>query len=133
MAFVSQSEFAKMCGKTPAHVSTYIRRGKIVKSGKLIDTTFEINKILMEHWQREGGILTTSEIIETLGNPKLIKLPELEFEDPKPVAKKMPGVAEGDISAGSYALDRKIKEAELESKEINTIRNSILYKRPIKD
>lgn len=131
MAMVKQWEFAKMCGKTPAHVSTYIRRGKIVKSGAWIDTTFEVNKLLMEHWQREEGILPKdqtsnkdSQIPDIQKIPDIPQIPEIDFGKPKPVAPNKPNVDPGDPTSGSYQLDRKIKEAELESKEIK-IRQSL--------
>jgi hypothetical protein len=55
---VSKGEFAKMLGKHPAYVDTYIKRNQIVTcaNGKMIDITNEANVSFMRHIQRNNEI-----------------------------------------------------------------------------
>ena len=55
---VSKGEFAKMLGKHPAYVDTYIKRNQIVTcaNGKMIDITNEANVSFMRHIQRKNEI-----------------------------------------------------------------------------
>lgn len=45
-----------MCGKSPAHVSTYISRGKINVSGDFIDSDDPENFELMNKWRMQSGL-----------------------------------------------------------------------------
>ncbi|MCK4521991.1 MAG: hypothetical protein KAU20_05440 [Nanoarchaeota archaeon] len=41
--YYKQKEFAELCGKNSAHISKYISRGKIIRSGKVIDSDLPEN------------------------------------------------------------------------------------------
>lgn len=51
MALFKVGEFAKHCGKQPGHVSTAVARGRLIKSGKYIDTKIPENKLVMDEWR----------------------------------------------------------------------------------
>ena len=50
MPLYGQAEFARLLGKKNSFVSTYITRGKIVKSGDVIDSEVPQNKAIMQKY-----------------------------------------------------------------------------------
>jgi hypothetical protein len=56
MPLYSKKDFAKNCGKSPAHVSMAITRGKIILSGDYIDTKIPENLELMNKWRVAEGM-----------------------------------------------------------------------------
>jgi len=56
MPLYSKKKFAQLCGKSPAHVSTNISRGKIEVSGDYIDTDIPENFELMNKWREQSGL-----------------------------------------------------------------------------
>lgn len=47
MAYYSIKEFAELCGLEAKNIHVYIGRGKIVKTGKFVDDTNEVNKAFL--------------------------------------------------------------------------------------
>lgn len=56
MPLYTKKKFAQLCGKTPAHVSTNISRGKIIVSGDHIDSDIPENFELMNKWRVQSGL-----------------------------------------------------------------------------
>lgn len=56
MPLYTKKKFAQLCGKSPAHVSTYISRGKIVVNGDHIDSDDPENFELMNKWRVQSGL-----------------------------------------------------------------------------
>ena len=48
-------QFAKAINRSPQFVSTYIQRGKLVKSGKYIDLEEPVNKLWLQSWTQKGN------------------------------------------------------------------------------
>lgn len=49
MAFLKKSEYAKLCGLTTSNITTYVKRGKVIMSGDLIDDADPNNKSFLEY------------------------------------------------------------------------------------
>ena len=47
MAFYKQSELAKLLGKSQAHITMAVKRGKLLLSGDFVDDTVLENKIVL--------------------------------------------------------------------------------------
>jgi hypothetical protein len=50
------TQFANSIGRTYSYVQQYIKRGKLVKSGKYIDLDDPVNQKFVEKWQSKGGV-----------------------------------------------------------------------------
>jgi hypothetical protein len=80
MALLSRSEFADFCGKNIKSVNVYIGRGKIIPSGKFIDTKIPDNIIQMQKW----GVDPNGDISKIESPPT----PAPEKKSPAPALKK---------------------------------------------
>jgi len=117
MPFYSQADFAKLLGKKDSYVSTYISRGKIVKSGSVIDSTIQENIDIMKKCGVDvefiNGESKTRSKPPEVGPPKrIIKEKKINIAPPE-----YPSNAN---SGGQYQLDLDKKEAELEFKQVST-------------
>lgn len=119
MPFFSQTDFAKMIGKSNAFVSTYIKRGKIIKSGDVIDTKVQQNiDILMKY-----GVDVVS--INGVVSNQPGKERNVKVEKPQPIQqnekeRRIVAPEPPPNTGGQYQLDLDKKEAELEFKLVQT-------------
>lgn len=124
---VSKGEFAKMLGKHPAYVDTYIKRNQIVTcaNGKMIDITNEANVSFMRHIQRKNEIkeqqvdqpskkgyqkkTTTKKTTE-----KKVVIPQLKPLDYSPTdpSESNQGIYNIKIQKEQADLDKKLLDAE---------------------
>ena len=81
MAYYSQADFGELIGKPRNWVHEYIKRGKIIMSGEVIDSKIEINKKFAEKW-----IAKKSEV-KKKAPPKKLKSPNIS----EPVKVELPG------------------------------------------
>lgn len=108
MALHTVTQFAQLCGKPKGHISTYVKRGKIIKSGKFIDDTLRENQDFM----RSCGILEPVRAVEAVksqpdpGDPKPSR--------PIPAAPSVPAPTPSDT--GQYEMNLKAKDADIELK-----------------
>ncbi|MBL4810402.1 MAG: hypothetical protein JKY43_10155 [Phycisphaerales bacterium] len=112
MPYYTQSEFAKLIGKSNAFVSTYIRRGKIIKSGKVIDSSVRENSDMMKKFGVGDNVPASKK-----------KSKEIVIEKPKrnKTITSAPIISPPvENNGGQYQLDLDKKEAELEFKLVST-------------
>jgi hypothetical protein len=122
MALHRRSDFARLCGKDKNWLTQYIKRGKVILSGELVDDKIDVNAAFMEKWQSQ-----LTEIPEPIERPehkartKVIQAPGRKPKLGKPVDKLKPksfkDPGEFQYVSPLNQLDQKIKETELARKE----------------
>lgn len=118
MPYYSQSEFAKLIGKSNAYVSTYISRGKILKSGDVIDSTVQKNIDIMMKLGVDVDAINGATTKRPTKPPTVTKKPqETKKENSKKIDISPPPP---ENTGGQYQLDLDKKEAELEFKQVQT-------------
>lgn len=104
MALYTRKEFYEKCGIQKAHLNVYIQRGKVILSSEgLIDDTIEKNRIFYER--------------------QLIKLQVNGIPVKKTVTEEKPEAEKRTDNFNSkivFELEQKLKQAELEKKEVDT-------------
>ena len=118
MPYYSQSEFAKLIGKSNAYVSTYIRRGKILKSGDVIDSTVQENIDIMKKLGVHVDAINGATSKRLKKTPTVTKKPQKIEKETSKIVVLDPQPSEN--SGGQYQLDLDKKEAELEFKQVQT-------------
>lgn len=119
MAFYKQSEFAKLTGKSPGYISQYISRGKIIKSGKFIDSNVRENADFMLKWGAKDGdppVAKPAEEKKKSAAPVITIAAPVRTKQPPDISSEPPAADSG----GQYQMDLNKKEADLEYKEAQT-------------
>ncbi len=118
MALYTKKDFAGLCGVKTNYLAVLIKRGNIVLTGELIDESIDLNFSFLKKKREE--VLSKDKDpaapIEIKKAPQ-IKLPEVTD------AEKWESVTFGKKSAGNlgtYELDKQLKFADLEKKEVDT-------------
>lgn len=129
MAYLKKSEFAKACGVSPAMVTKSIKKGDLVptKDGQKISTTKEPNKTFYREHVAAKEAAEKEEAAQAKKNKKgSSKKPDPKKEnskDEKDQDKKDGKQAEfefnHELQRGKAELDYKIKEARLETMELD--------------
>jgi hypothetical protein len=117
MAYHIKARFADLCGIEKNKLAVYIKRGKVICSGDLIDDSLAINQEFIEKWQVKTGLreqeITVKEPIEQLK----IKPKAPNVQKPlAPLPRKIPNVQEPEFHFSGNQLDKQIKEVDLERK-----------------
>ena len=86
MPLYTLSGFAKLCGKSNAHVSVNVKRGTLIKSGDYIDTDIYENKKILERW---SGQKVEDSPIEKKVVPEKKAEPEKTKQAPKGKERKV--------------------------------------------
>ena len=129
MALYLPAHFAELCGKSRAHISTYVSRRKLLMSGDYIDSTVRENNEMMNKWIAEKNHKQYNDHQEAKANET--NVPEVKKSNKKvsPPAQKVlaapdvvPPGTPYDKDAGLSNLDRQKAETELELKRAR-IRN----------
>lgn len=118
MAYYSQAEFARITGKAPAYISTYITRGKLVKSGDVIDDNIEPNKGFLKKHRINPDLV----VVKKKDKKKTTKSkPPPKIEDPKTEDTTGPKIEPPDVDKdGQYELGMDKIKADIALKESNT-------------
>jgi hypothetical protein len=116
MAYHIKARFADLCGIEKNKLAVYIKRGKVICSGDLIDDSLAINQEFIEKWQVKTGLreqeITVKEPIEQLQ----IKPKAPNVQPPIYPKQKIPNVQEPEFHFSGNQLDKQIKEVDLERK-----------------
>lgn len=113
MAYHIKARFADLCGIEKNKLAVYIKRGKVICSGDVIDDTLDINRAFIEKWQHKTGAEKT--VHDPVISKPVGKIPKIE----KPVAPvpKTPNIqAPNEFMFAGNQLDTQIKTVELERK-----------------
>ena len=85
MSLHTKAEFARLTGKSKAHVSMGIKRKQIILSGDYIDDTIHKNKTVMNRWIHQSSKAKVGKIAPPVEEkpkaPKGIKPPSQMFSD----------------------------------------------------
>ena len=85
MSLHTKAEFARLTGKSKAHVSMGIKRKQIILSGDYIDDTIHKNKTVMNRWKHQSSKAKVGKIAPPVEEkpkaPKGIKPPSQMFSD----------------------------------------------------
>jgi hypothetical protein len=116
MAYHIKARFADLCGIEKNKLAVYIKRGKVICSGDLIDDGLAINQEFIEKWQVKTGMreqeITVKEPVEQLQTKP--KAPNIQ--PPIYPKQKIPNVQEPEFHFSGNQLDKQIKEVDLERK-----------------
>lgn len=107
MSLHTKSQFAKLTGKTQAHVSVNIKRKKIILSGDYIDDTIPQNKTLMNRWIKQ----TQKKIQKGLQSTEIKPDAPKGIEEPK---IKQENHFEGGLDAIKKQAEIDLKHAQIE-------------------
>jgi hypothetical protein len=113
MAYHIKARFADLCGIEKNKLAVYIKRGKVICSGDVIDDTLDINRAFIEKWQHKTGAEKT--VHDPVASKPVGKIPKIE----KPVSPipKTPNIqAPNEFMYAGNQLDSQIKTVELERK-----------------
>lgn len=130
MAFYKQSELAKLLGKSQAHITMAVKRGKLLLSGDFVDDTVLENKIWIDRQKANATakaevpkVESVTEVVpEKVPVPvqaKKLKVPILS----KPKQRILKDFVPTDVERTSESiadLDKAKKEAEIRYKESQT-------------
>ena len=116
----SRAEFMQLTGISKAHLSTYIKRGKIIldTNGKTIDTEHPINAdfVKSQSQKQKERFQAVKEIVSG-PTKQSIQVPTLS--PPIKVSSKVKKVAE-QTTISKYALELEKMQAELDKKIVDT-------------
>jgi hypothetical protein len=114
MPFYSKKDFAKHCGKSPAHVSVAIQRGKITLSGDYIDTNIPENKELMNKWRVAEGM-------EPIEDHPQKSNQNINFNDPQRPAHDAPNTSNESVPKSDLSsLNKEKTRVEIDYKAEKT-------------
>jgi hypothetical protein len=114
MALYTRKDWGLMCGLSAGNLSNYIKRGKVLLTGELIDDSKPENEDFLKKFTEKK-----EEKYKDLG----INTGEISNEAPKSTKKepvqrsKTTNEGEGE---GGFSLDRRLKAQELKKKEAET-------------
>lgn len=123
MAELSKKDFAELCSIKTKDLSIYIRRGKVLVSGDMVDTMNPTNVYFMEGRERlmekkeakkgDAEAVRSGEdaLNKRVADKKNTKEPEINFDIPAPNAEP----------SAAYLIDNKIKTQELEKSKLQTL------------
>lgn len=100
MSIYTRKQFYEACGILKSTMYVNIKRGKVILSGDVIDTSIQANREFLEKCLAKQKI-------------PVEKTPHIEAEE-KPTEKYY------EPSVNSLELEKKLKQAELEKKEVDT-------------
>lgn len=114
-----------MCGKTAAHVSTNITRGKIIVSGDHIDWEDPVNFESMNKWRAQSGMdpleRSTPEPKQTMIDSKSDAAPSNERKQPTPTQALNQEKTRAEIEYKTQkAVETRLKNAKLRGELIPT-------------
>jgi hypothetical protein len=109
---LTRKQFSEISGVNSDKLCVYIRRGKLVMSGKLIDTSIKQNAEFLAKWQLKNDIKSKNPLALA------VKIPtdQLELTEPKDDSLNISDSLSE--SSSEDALTRANKYAQLKSKEI---------------
>ncbi len=110
MSLHTRAQFAELTGKTRAHISTYIKRGKIILSGKYIDDSIPQNKEIMNRWIKQSA----KKGIKGIKEPKIKTSPPKGIEEPQ----IQPDQFEGGLDAVKKQAEIDLKHAQIEKTKL---------------
>ena len=127
MAFYKQSELAKLLGKSQAHITMAVKRGKLLLSGDFVDDTVLENKIWIDRQKANAKQVVDEPKVESVSKvepipivqAKKLKVPILS----KPKQRILKDFVPTDVERASESiadLDKAKKEAEIRYKESQT-------------
>ena len=116
----SRAEFMQLTGIHKAHLSTYIKRGKIIldPDGKTIDTENPANAdfVKSQALKQKEKLQAVKEIVSIPKTPEVVIPP---LSPPIKVSSKVKKVAE-QTTISKYALELEKMQAELDKKIVDT-------------
>jgi len=127
MAFYKQSELAKLLGKSQAHITMAVKRGKLLLSGDFVDDTVLENKIWIDRQKANAKQVVDEPKVESI--PKVEPIPIVQakkLKEPilsKPKQRILKDFVPTDVERTSESiadLDKAKKEAEIRYKESQT-------------
>lgn len=127
MAFYKQSELAKLLGKSQAHITMAVKRGKLLLSGDFVDDTVLENKIWIDRQKANAKQVVDEPKVESI--PKVEPTPIVQakkLKEPilsKPKQRILKDFVPTDVERTSESiadLDKAKKEAEIRYKESQT-------------
>ena len=127
MAFYKQSELAKLLGKSQAHITMAVKRGKLLLSGDFVDDTVLENKIWIDRQKANAKQVVDEPKVESV--PKVEPIPIVQakkLKEPilsKPKQRILKDFVPTDVERTSESiadLDKAKKEAEIRYKESQT-------------
>jgi hypothetical protein len=116
MAYHIKARFAELCGIEKNKLAVYIKRGKVVCSGDVIDDTLAINREFIEKWQHKTNSPITElpkvEVKNELGNKAPPRIEKPIAPPPKTPNIKPPS----EFTFAGNQIDAEIKRVELDRK-----------------
>lgn len=110
MALHSKKDFCKLCGIKTKDLSIYIKRGKVVLQGDYVDEFQPANAaFLQKNAEKVKNVIIVPEII--------IERPSVPIET-ETKKDKPPSIDKSNLT--QYALEKEIKLADLQKKEVDT-------------
>ena len=129
MAFYKQSELAKLLGKSQAHVTMAVKRGKLLLSGEFVDDTVLENKIWIDRQKANSTAKAEVPKVEQVPEVVTVKTPVVQAKKlkvpilSKPKQRILKDFVPTDVERTSESiadLDKAKKEAEIRYKESQT-------------
>jgi hypothetical protein len=131
MAYHIKARFADLCGIQRNKLAVYIKRGKVVCSGDVIDDSHPVNREFIEKWQHKSGLVEeksdavevdantvtgTTDAVSAVANPFVGRIPKIEPPKPRPAPKSPNIQPPSEFMYAGNQLDAQIKSVELERK-----------------
>lgn len=125
MAIYTKSEIATLTGKSKAHISVNIKRGKLIVSvdgdkNEFIDTSVENNAAVIKKWTEQEVAKNTPSVVEPQKIAIEVAKPLKKETKKKSVGKLEPKVEPIPKEVPIDSLDTAQKRANLENKIANT-------------
>lgn len=113
MTCYSRIDFARLCGVESRHLSNYIKRGKVVLTGELVDDKHPTNSSFLQ--KRREKILQIETVYEIEEKPQQALQTEKKINIQPVIPDKQPKQ-----NLTQYQLEAEIKKADLAKKEVDT-------------
>lgn len=116
MPLYTRKDFAAKCGVPVANVNVYVGRKKITLTGKLIDDSLPENDYFYQNCLRNKGTDQIEEV-KDVPDAEPVMPAHNNFTKTSTFSQKETKKVE---SSAHFQLDHKLKQAELEKKEVDT-------------
>lgn len=121
MAFHTKKQFCALCEIKTRELSVYVKRGKVILSGDLVDDTIEINQQFIYSRSKKSGSKTPDPVVADPKNPGLTVIHSVENK--KQILKPTtPEDLEKKLNWQQLDLEKKKLDIEKTTEEIEILK-----------
>tara|TARA_R110001606_G_scaffold380908_1_gene541718 strand:+ start:981 stop:1649 length:669 start_codon:yes stop_codon:yes gene_type:complete len=117
MAFYTNEEFGALIGKDAKYINVQVGRNNIIRSGKLIDDTFDKNRIWLEKMRAKLGLGPKVEVVPAPAPVQVPSMPPISAPVDRSIPKEyIPEAPNSNTSSSVYEMERE--KAQLSNEKI---------------